>query len=87
MKSFSSNKISNNKIFINSSKRAKYANLCLVAENNGFVTNFQIESLRRTLRRLLKRRAQLFFRIFPFTPITKKPNDVRLGRGKGNVKY
>ena len=28
-----------------------------------------------------------FLRIFPKTPMTKKPNDVRLGRGKGNVKY
>ena len=46
-----------------------------------------MESIRRFLRRTLKKKAQIFFRIFPNTPITKKPNDIRLGRGKGNLKY
>jgi large subunit ribosomal protein L16 len=65
----------------------KYANVCLVAQESGKITNFQLESLRRFLRRFLKKKAQLFFRLFPNVPVTKKPNDVRLGRGKGNLKY
>ena len=59
----------------------------LVAAESGKVTNFQLEALRRFLRRFLKKKAQIFFRVFPSVPITKKPNDVRLGRGKGNLKY
>ena len=65
----------------------KYGNIALVAKQSGKITNYQLEAIRRFLRRFLKKKAQIFFRIFPNTPITKKPNDVRLGRGKGNVKY
>lgn len=65
----------------------KYGNIALVANETGKVTNFQLESIRRFLRRFLKKKAQIFFRVFPNVPITKKPNDVRLGRGKGNLKY
>ena len=64
-----------------------FANLSIIAEQSGFLTNFQIEALRRFLRRYLKKKAQLFFRIFVNRPITKKPNEVRLGRGKGGLKY
>jgi large subunit ribosomal protein L16 len=65
----------------------KYGSISLIAGESGKVTNFQQEAIRRFLRRFLKKKAQLFFRIFPNTPITKKPNDVRQGRGKGNIKY
>ena len=67
--------------------KSKYSCLNLIALSSGKITNFQIESLRRFLRRFLKKKAQIFFRIFPAIPVTKKPNDVRLGRGKGAVKY
>ena len=49
--------------------------------------NFQIEAIRRFLRRFLKKKAVLFINIFPNISITKKPNDIRQGRGKGGVKY
>ena len=65
----------------------RFSSLCLIANESGMVTNFQIESIRRYLRRYLKKRAQLFFRFFPDVPITKKPNEVRLGRGKGSSIY
>ena len=65
----------------------KRGHISLVANECGKITNFQQEALRRFLRRFLKRKAQLFFNIYPYTPITKKPNDVRQGRGKGNIKY
>jgi len=65
----------------------KFGNFCVIANENSFITNFQIEAIRRVLRRTFKKRHQIFFRIFPFLPITKKPNETRLGRGKGKVKY
>jgi large subunit ribosomal protein L16 len=65
----------------------KRANVCLIAKENGKITNFQIEAIRRFLRRFLKKRAQLFFQVFPNVPVTKKPNDIRQGRGKGPLKY
>lgn len=61
--------------------------ISLIADESGKVTNFQHESVRRFLRRFLKKKGQIFFHIFPSMPITKKPNDVRQGRGKGNIKY
>jgi large subunit ribosomal protein L16 len=72
---------------INKITNPQFANFCIVANQSGIITNFQMESIRRYLRRYLKKKAQIFFRIFPNTPITKKPNEVRLGRGKGNLKY
>jgi large subunit ribosomal protein L16 len=80
------------KLFINNTKKSykitnKYGLISLVANESGKITNFQHEAMRRFLRRFLKKKAQIFFRTFPSTPITKKPNDVRQGRGKGNVNY
>jgi len=65
----------------------RFSTYCLIANQSGIITNFQIESIRRLLRRLLKKKAQLFFRLVLDKPITKKPNEVRLGKGKGNLKY
>ena len=58
-----------------------------MSDQVGYISNHQIQAVRFFLRRFLKKRAQLFFRIFPNQPITKKPNQTRLGRGKGNLKY
>jgi large subunit ribosomal protein L16 len=86
-KSFSGNKLikKNNTDTVTSLN--KRASISLVAEENGKITNFQIEAIRRFLRRFLKKKGRLFFQVFPNVPITKKPNDVRQGRGKGTVKY
>ena len=84
-KSFSGKKVMTDSV--STSGGNKYGNIALVANETGKVTNFQLESIRRFLRRFLKKKAQIFFRVFPNVPITKKPNDVRLGRGKGNLKY
>jgi len=70
--------------------RKSYLNLgqiCLVANEPIQLTNFQFESMRLFLRRYLKKSSQMFFPIFPSVPITKKPNEIRLGCGKGPVKY
>jgi large subunit ribosomal protein L16 len=71
----------------NKSSFLRFSNFCIVANEAGIITNFQIESIRRFLRRFLKKKGQIFFRIFPNIPITKKPNEIRLGRGKGKLKY
>lgn len=53
----------------------------------GRVTARQIEAARRALTRFMKRAGQVWIRIFPDVPITKKPLEVRMGKGKGNVEY
>ena len=53
----------------------------------GRITSRQIEAARRVITRHLKRQGQVFIRIFPDKPITKKPLEVRQGKGKGPVSY
>lgn len=59
----------------------------LKATTRGRITARQIEAARRTITRHLKRGGKLWIRIFPDKPITKKPLEVRQGKGKGNVEY
>ena len=51
------------------------------------VTARQIEAARRAVNRYIKRGGKVWIRIFPDKPITKKPIEVRMGKGKGNVEY
>jgi large subunit ribosomal protein L16 len=51
------------------------------------VTARQIESARRAITRHMKRLGKLWIRIFPDVPVTKKPAEVRMGKGKGAVEY
>jgi large subunit ribosomal protein L16 len=59
----------------------------LKAVDRGRMTSRQIEAARRTITRFVKRGGKLWIRIFPDVPITKKPIEVRQGKGKGNVEY
>jgi large subunit ribosomal protein L16 len=52
-----------------------------------FLTSRQIEAARIAATRYMKREGQLWIRIFPDKPITKKPLEVRMGKGKGAVEY
>ena len=52
-----------------------------------WLTNRQIESARQALTRHMKREGNVWIRIFPDKPITKKPAEVRMGKGKGNPEY
>ena len=52
-----------------------------------FITSRQIEAARRAMTRYIKRGGKVWIRIFPDVPITKKPIEVRMGKGKGNVEY
>jgi large subunit ribosomal protein L16 len=55
----------------------------LQATSCGFITNRQIESARIAINRHAKRGGQVFIKIFPDKPLTKKPAEVRMGKGKG----
>ena len=52
-----------------------------------FITARQLEAARQAVTRYMKREGQLWIRIFPDKPITKKPNEVRMGKGKGAPEY
>ncbi|MBL7771275.1 MAG: 50S ribosomal protein L16 [Chitinophagaceae bacterium] len=52
-----------------------------------WITNRQIEAARQSMTRHMKREGNVWIRIFPDKPITKKPAEVRMGKGKGNLEY
>lgn len=64
-----------------------YGDYGLVAVEPGRITARQIESIRITMGRKLKKVGELFLRIFPQKPISKKPAEVRMGKGKGSPEY
>ncbi len=53
------------------------------AQDSAWITGRQIEAARQAITRHMKREGQLWIRIFPAKPITKKPAEVRMGKGKG----
>ena len=59
----------------------------LKALDSVWLTNRQIESARQAMTRHMKREGNVWIRIFPDKPITKKPAEVRMGKGKGNPEY
>jgi len=59
----------------------------LKAVGRGRITARQIEAARRAMTRHVKRGGKIWIRIFPDKPISKKPLEVRQGKGKGNVEY
>jgi large subunit ribosomal protein L16 len=59
----------------------------LLALEPGWVTARQIEAARRAIVRALKRRGKIWIRIFPDKPVTQKPAETRMGKGKGNVEF
>jgi large subunit ribosomal protein L16 len=59
----------------------------LKAMTRGRLTSREIEAARRALTRAIKRGGRVWIRVFPDKPITKKPLEVRMGKGKGGVEY
>jgi len=59
----------------------------LKATGRGRLTARQIEAARRAMTRYIKRGGKIWIRVFPDKPISKKPLEVRQGKGKGNVEY
>ncbi len=64
-----------------------FGDLGLKAMEPGWVTARQIEAARRAIVRGMKRRGKFWIRIFPDKPVTRKPAETRMGKGKGNVEY
>ena len=67
--------------------RVSFGEYGIKATSRGRVTARQIEAARRAITRHVKRGGKLWIRVFPDVPITKKPIEVRMGKGKGNVEY
>ena len=59
----------------------------LKAVTAGWITSRQIEAARITISRVVRKTGKMWIRIFPDKPVTKKPLEVRMGKGKGNVEY
>jgi len=55
--------------------------------DRGRMTARQIEAARRAMTRHMRRQGKVYIRVFPDKPITKKPLEVRMGKGKGSVEY
>jgi large subunit ribosomal protein L16 len=70
-----------------SGNRVSFGEIALKATTRGRLTARQIEAARRTVTRKVKRGGKLWIRVFPDKPISKKPLEVRMGKGKGNVEY
>lgn len=70
-----------------SGNKVSFGEFGLKATARGRLTARQIEAARRTITRTVKRGGKLWIRVFPDKPITKKPLEVRQGKGKGNVEY
>lgn len=70
-----------------SGNRISFGQFGLKATTRGRITARQIEAARRAMTRYIKRGGKIWIRIFPDKPITKKPLEVRQGKGKGNVEY
>jgi len=64
-----------------------YGTYALQSLDNARVTARQIEASRQAMTRYIKRGGQIWIRIFPHTPVTKKPQDVKMGSGKGSPEY
>jgi large subunit ribosomal protein L16 len=64
-----------------------YGEFALQAQGHERITSRQIESARQAMTRYIKRGGKIWIRIFPHTPVTKKPLDVKMGSGKGSPEY
>ena len=67
--------------------KVSFGEFGLKAITRGRITARQIEAARRVMTRHIKRGGRVWIRMFPDKPISKKPAEVRMGKGKGNVEY
>jgi large subunit ribosomal protein L16 len=70
-----------------SGNQVSFGEYGLKAVGRGRLTARQIEAARRAITRKVKRGGKLWIRVFPDKPVSKKPLEVRMGKGKGNVEY
>jgi large subunit ribosomal protein L16 len=64
-----------------------YGRYGLVSLESERINSRQIEAARQAMTRYIKRGGQIWIRIFPHTPVTRKPQDVKMGSGKGNPEF
>lgn len=64
-----------------------YGRYGLISLDSERITSRQIEAARQAMTRYVKRGGQIWIRVFPHTPVTRKPQDVKMGSGKGNPEF
>ena len=64
-----------------------HGTFALQSRGNERITSRQIESARQAMTRYIKRGGQIWIRVFPHTPVTRKPQDVKMGSGKGSPEF
>ena len=67
--------------------KVSFGEYALKATGRGRITARQIEAARRAMTRHMKRQGRVWIRIFPDLPVTSKPTEVRMGKGKGSVDF
>jgi large subunit ribosomal protein L16 len=67
--------------------KVSFGEFGLKATTHGQITARQIEAARRALTRFIKRGGRVWIRVFPDKPVSRKPLEVRMGSGKGNVEF
>ena len=65
----------------------KFGTVGLKALESGFISAYQLKSIKFVLSKNLKRKGKIWFNAFPNIPVTAKPIEVRMGKGKGNLKH
>jgi large subunit ribosomal protein L16 len=73
--------------YATSGHKVSFGEFGLKATSRGHITARQIEAARRAISRAMKRGGKVWIRMFPDKPVSKKPLEVRMGGGKGNVEY
>ena len=64
-----------------------FGDFALQSQSSDRITARQIEAARQAMTRYIKRGGKIWIRIFPHTPVTRKPQDVKMGSGKGNPEF
>ncbi len=64
-----------------------FGDYALQAQGQERITSRQIEAARQAMTRYIKRGGKIWIRVFPHTPVTRKPQDVKMGSGKGNPEF
>ena len=75
------------KVVADRSSHLRFGSFGLKAIESGRISAQQIETVRQTIGRKIRPKGRLWIRSFPHLPVTSKPSEVRMGKGKGNVKY
>jgi large subunit ribosomal protein L16 len=76
-----------NRGFAQSGNKVSFGEYGLKATGRGRVNARELEAARRAMTRHIKRGGKIWIRVFPDVPVTKKPVEVRMGKGKGNVEF